>query len=128
MKRTRTLFFSFLVVLSSLISVQAQFQIDLISSTPTTCGTSSDGTVKVDVSQGTGTHIFNIQTLLGPVASSGVVNATSHTFTGLGGNTYYSALRDQNGCVAYKSALLVTNPSTLFIDKYAQDDILSCFT
>ena len=57
---------------------------------------------------------------------SGYTFTPGNTFTGLGGGTYYSAVRDKNGCVAFKSSLLISNPSLMYIDQYAQDDIISC--
>ncbi|MFC2116185.1 gliding motility-associated C-terminal domain-containing protein [Bacteroidota bacterium] len=83
------------------------------------CNGDSNGIIVITATGGTGLLEYSID--------SGYTFTLNNTFTGLGGNTYYSAVKDQNGCVVFKSSLLIRNPSVLYIDKYAQDDIISCF-
>ena len=83
MKIFRKSFFTILVILSSVISLQAQdVVIESITTTPASCGEGSDGTVTVTISGGVGPYSYLLSKGAIPVESAGPIAAQTYMFTG----------------------------------------------
>jgi len=83
-----TLVFILVCMLSS-VFLHGQVQIDSVSSTPTLCGDSDDGTITVYVSGGTGSYNYNLSLGASTVESSGDTTSTEYTFTGHEQSIFY---------------------------------------
>ena len=82
MKLFRYSIFTVLVVLSSVISIQAQdVIITSVSTTPVTCGAGADGTITVTVSGGVGLFTYLLVRAGIPVENAGPIASSNYTFT-----------------------------------------------
>ena len=82
MKVLRYILVSILVFILSAEFLHGQVQIDSTSSTETTCGDGSDGTITVYLSGGTGSYNYNLNLGASTVETSGYTDSTHFTFTG----------------------------------------------
>ena len=74
--------------------------IDAVTSTPTTCGVTNNGSIGLTLSGGTAPYTFVSATRGGTAVTlaAPVVSGTSYTFNGLESGTYVLLFRDANGC------------------------------
>ncbi len=82
MKRAR-ISFSLLLLLSSLILLQAQDVVVTVeSTTPVSCGNGSDGTITISISGGVGQYSVLLLRSTFPAESAGPIVGNTYTFTG----------------------------------------------
>lgn len=125
MKGSRIFLTILLALLAAAGTLNAQVQIDSVTSTPTTCGTLDDGTISAYVSGGTGWYNYSLFRGATFIANSGYTSNTNHTFAGLGKSFLYIIIvEDGDPVVGFANDnAVVTGPNPVTITSSIPTDI-----
>ena len=122
----RNSIFSILVILSSVISLQAQdVVITSVTSTPVSCGGGSDGTITVTISGGVGLYTYQLVKEGVFIEDSGPIPPQNYTFTGHDKyNGYIVIVRDQDGDTGHGfTSTIIGGPDPINITSYLATDL-----